>query len=173
VRSSAEFSEVWCHETLRQARWPTGVTCPYCHRRRVTTHSKSPNTPRCRYLCLACRRTFSDTTGTLLARSNLPLSLWFACLRRSRYRQSTGELARTLGVKWDTAAQVQRRAALALARPGLFRQLREAAERMEPTSATPGAETRGGAHAPDARYAFHVWPLQPGDSGGQERVGHP
>lgn len=124
---------------LRQTRWPEGIVCPYCRRARTSLHSKPSNTPRRRYLCLACRRTFTDTTGTLLARSNLPLAVWFACLRRSRSRQTPGELARAIGVKWDTAAQLQRRVALALARPGFFRRLREAAEQSEgsPTMRVP------------------------------------
>jgi len=123
---------------LRQTRWPGGIVCPHCRRARTSPHSKPSNTPRRRYLCLACRRTFTDTTGTLLARSNLPLAVWFACLRRSRSRQTPGELARAVGVKWDTAAQLQRRVALALARPGLFRRLREAAEQQAEGSATMG-----------------------------------
>lgn len=122
------FSEVWCYETLRRLRWPRGLTCPFCESARATTHSTSARTPRRRYLCLACRRTFTDFTATPLARTNLPLRTWFACLRLFDERYTTSELAKRLGVKWETTAQMQRRLAVALGRPGLVRQLRAAVQ---------------------------------------------
>ncbi len=124
-----EFSEAWCYEMLRRARWPEGIICPRCGESRVTTHSKSATAPRRRYLCLVCRRTFTDLTATPLARTNLPLATWFICLRLLGKGRSTSDLARALKVKWDTAAHIQRKLAMALTRPGLVRQLREAAWR--------------------------------------------
>ena len=124
---SAEFGEAWSYEVFRRARWPNGISCPHCGRRRVTTHSKSARTPRRRYLCLGCRRTFTDLTGTPLARTNLRLGTWFRCLRLLGEGRSTSDLARALGVKWDTTAHLQRRLVPALARPGLVRQLCDAA----------------------------------------------
>ena len=99
--------------------------CPFCGGIRVTTHSKPAGTPRRRYLCLGCRRTFTDLTGTPLARTNLPLGKWFFCLRLFRHGTTTTDLARALEVKWDTAVQLQRRLGVALTRPGVVRQLRE------------------------------------------------
>ena len=122
----AEFSEAWCYEVLRTARWPDGIMCPRCGQARVTTHSKSAETAWRRYLCLGCRRTFTDLTGTPFARTNLPLTTWFRCLRIMGQGRSTSGLAKELQVKWDTSVQLQRRLAAALARPGLVRQLREA-----------------------------------------------
>ena len=123
----AEFSEGWCYEVLRTARWPSGIMCPRCGQARVTTHSRSAGTSWRRYLCLACRRTFTDLTGTPFARTNLPLTTWFRCLRIMGQGRSTSGLAKELQVKWDTSIQLQRRLAAALARPGLVQQLREAA----------------------------------------------
>ena len=122
-----ESGEATSYELLRRVRWPSGISCPRCGQTRVTTHSKSASTPRRRYLCLGCRRTFTDLTGTPLARTNLPLGTWFRCLRLLGEGRSTSELARALGVKWDTTAHLQRRLGADLARPGLARQLREAA----------------------------------------------
>ena len=123
----AEFSEAWCYEVLRTARWPNGIMCLRCGQARVTTHSKSAGTSWRRYLCLGCRRTFTDLTGTPFARTNLPLTTWFRCLRLMGQGHNTSGLAKELQVKWDTSVQLQRRLAAALARPGLVRQLREAA----------------------------------------------
>ncbi len=122
-----EFSEAWCYELLRTVRWPHGVTCPYCGGSRVTTHSKFAKAPRRRYLCLGCRRTFTDLTGTPFARTNLPLATWFRGLRLLGEGGRRSELAKALGVKWDTMGHMERRLAVALARPGLVRQLRDAA----------------------------------------------
>ena len=125
--AKGDSSEAWCYEMLRRARWPNGITCPYCGRR-ATTHSKSNTTPRRRYLCLACRRTFTDLTGTPLARTNLPLATWIACLQRLGDRDTTAELAKALGVKWETSARMQRRLAVALGCPGPIPQLKQAIE---------------------------------------------
>ncbi len=125
--AKAEFGEAWFYEMLRQVRWPDGIICPFCGQRRVTTHSKSATAPRRRYLCLGCRRTFTDLTGTPLSRTNLPLATWFCCLRLMEKGQTTSGLAKELGVKWDTAAHIQRRLAMALTRPGFVRHLRDAA----------------------------------------------
>lgn len=125
----AAFSETQCYKLLRQAHWPGGITCPFCGGSRVTTHSKFAGTPRRRYLCLGCRRTFSDLTGTPFAGTNLPLGTWFDCIRLLGRELTTSELARTLGVKWDTTAYLERRLGAAAARPGLVRSLRDMIER--------------------------------------------
>lgn len=125
-RVRTKISEDWCYETLRHMRWPNGITCPYCDRRRVTTHSKSLRTPRRRYLCLGCRRTFTDLTGTPFARTNLPLGTWFLCFDTIGRGYRTSELAKELGVKWDTTAYMLRRLAMAQIRQGFVRRLREA-----------------------------------------------
>ncbi len=95
----------------------------------MTTHSKSARTPRRRYLCLGCRQTFTDLSGTPFARTNLPMGKWILCLRLLRHGQTTADLARVLNVKWDTAVLLQRRLGVALTRPGLVRQLRDAVEK--------------------------------------------
>ena len=123
--------EVWCYEVLRRVRWPEGMTCPFCKANRVTPHSRFESTPRRRYLCLGCRRTFTDLTGTPLARSHVAMTTWFRCLRRIEEVGSTAELARDLGVKWDTAAHLQRRLSSALRHPGLVRRLRKVVQELD------------------------------------------
>ena len=115
----AKCNEASSYEILRAVRWPKGVVCPYCEQTRVTTHTKSALTPRRRYLCLGCRRTFSDLTGTPFARTNLPLGTWFFALWLMEERLVTSELAKALEVKWDTAILIQRR----LNSPGLVGKL--------------------------------------------------
>ena len=122
----ANFDEVWCYETIREMRWRHGIICLYCEQGRVTTHTKSLSTPRRRYLCLHCRRTFSDLTATPLARTNLPLGKWYQSIVLVEDGLSTAALAKAIGVKWETAAHVRRTVSMALSRPGFFWRLREA-----------------------------------------------
>jgi len=137
-RVRAEFSEAQCYEMLRQVRWPNGVTCPHYGRRRVITHSRSARTPRRRNLCLGCRRTFTDLTGTPFARTNLPLDTWLLCLRLMGRGRTTAEPAKKLGVKWDTTAHMRARLRGASDRARLVQQLCEAAEGATRNNSEPG-----------------------------------
>ncbi|MBI3000123.1 MAG: transposase [Deltaproteobacteria bacterium] len=131
MRAGVKFSEDRCYEILRQMRWPKGIICPLCEGKRVTTHSKFTSTSRRRYLCVGCRRTFTDLTGTPLARTNLPLGTWFLCLDLTARGQKTSELAKELGVKWDTAAYMVRRLDRALIRQGFVWRLRDAVKEAQ------------------------------------------
>ncbi len=119
-----QFTEEWCYQTLRRMRWPDGIVCPFCRTKRITTHTKAFETPRRRYICLRCRRTFSDLTGTPFARTNIHLVQWFRCLRLKDNGSSTAKVAKELGVKWDTASRMLRR----LDNPGLAASLLRAAK---------------------------------------------
>ena len=120
-----KLDELGCYLTLRKIRWPKGILCPYCGQKRVTMHTKSTRTPRRRYLCLGCRRTFTDLTATPFARTNLPLHVWLLSVRLIGELRLTSDLAKALHVKWDTAARIQRRLVLPLNRPGFIRRLRD------------------------------------------------
>lgn len=62
-----------CFRLLHRLRWPNGVQCPVCHAREVwAMHERGI----VRYRCKVCRRHFSIRTGTVLARSQLPLTKW-------------------------------------------------------------------------------------------------
>lgn len=112
-----------CYRVLRHHRWRDGVRCARCGGARVTVHTRSGDTPRLRYLCLDCRRTFNDLTGTVFAGSNLPLAAWFRALSLLPERLTTVELARALSLKWDTARRISRRLVVAAGQPGLVRDL--------------------------------------------------
>lgn len=67
---------------------------------------------------------FTDLSGTSFARTNLPLETWFLYLRMLDQGYTTSELAKELGIKWDTVVALQRRIAMPLGQPGLVQQLR-------------------------------------------------
>ena len=85
---------------LRDRRFIRGLRCPHCDGRRIHRWGKAHG--RQRYRCLACRRTFSDLTGTPVAylkRLDL-LTRYLACMRECL---SIRESARRLRVHPNTA----------------------------------------------------------------------
>ncbi len=70
-----------CFETVRQLRWPNGVTCPRCTSQHVTKNGSDETQPhRQRYRCQNCHRGFDDLTETIFAGHHQPLSTWILCL---------------------------------------------------------------------------------------------
>jgi transposase-like protein len=67
------IDDVKCFETVRQLRWPDGVTCPHCTSPLVTKQGWDETQPaRQEYECTACRRRFDDLTGMIFAGHHRP-----------------------------------------------------------------------------------------------------
>ncbi len=104
--SMAEFNKLYgieerCHAALVQMRWPDGFVCPDCG---GVEHSYSRD--RRIFQCSACRVQTSAKAGTIFHKSKTPLTKWFLAMHllTSAKNDISGlELARQLGVKWDTA----------------------------------------------------------------------
>ena len=55
-----------CFATVRQMRWPAGVTCPHCDGPQIAKQGFDETQPaRQRYLCHGCDKKFDDLTGTI------------------------------------------------------------------------------------------------------------
>jgi transposase-like protein len=90
-----------CHAALIKMRWPNGFVCPHCAE---TEHSYS--TARQIFQCSACRVQTSARAGTIFHKSRTPLAKWLLAIyliTSSKNDIAALELARQLGVKWDTA----------------------------------------------------------------------
>ncbi len=104
--SMAEFNkrygtEELCHAALVEMRWPDGFVCPDCG---GTEHSYSK--ARRIFQCSACRVQTSAKSGTIYHQSKTPLTKWFLAMHlitTAKNDIASLELARQLGVKWDTA----------------------------------------------------------------------
>ena len=104
--SLSEFSarygrEEQCHAALIEMRWPEGFVCPKCGGRKYS-YAKA----RRIFQCSACRAQTSVKAGTIFHKSRTPLVKWFLAiylLTQSKNDVAALELARQLGVKWDTA----------------------------------------------------------------------
>ena len=70
-----------CCQTIRDMRWPDGVTCPHCPSASITKNGRDDTQPhRQRYECKGCRQRFDDLTDTIFAGHHQPLRVWIACL---------------------------------------------------------------------------------------------
>jgi transposase-like protein len=104
--SFAEFhaacgSEGQWRQAVIAWRWPAGFMSPHCGGRDHAIVGA-----RRLFLCHGCKTQTSVKAGTIFAKSLLPLSKWFLAMflvTQSKNSIATLELARWLGVKWDTA----------------------------------------------------------------------
>ena len=96
-----------CFETVRQMRWPEGVTCPHCDSPRVTKQGQDENQPvRQKYECAACRKRFDDLTGTIFAGHHQPLRVWTLCLYFMGMNISNLQIAHELDLNEDDARKM-------------------------------------------------------------------
>src|SRR3954447_14610345 len=84
-----------CFQTVRDLRWPDGVTCPHCSSAQGVKDGKDVTQPqRQRYSCSACHRRFDDVTGPIFAGHHQPLQTWIACLCLMGLNLSSLEIAK-------------------------------------------------------------------------------
>jgi transposase len=91
-----------CFETVRQMRWPDGVTCPHRTSPQVIKQGFDETQPtRQRYECSACRRRFDDLTGTIFAGHHRPLRTGILCLNLMGLNLSNEPIAQELDLNGD------------------------------------------------------------------------
>ena len=96
-----------CYETVRQLRWPQGVTCPHCDSLRVTKQGHDTTQPeRQRYRCEACQKLFDDLTGTVFAGHHQPLRVWILCLYFMGLNLSNEQIGHELNLDPDDAQKM-------------------------------------------------------------------
>jgi len=101
------IDEQKCYETVRQLRWPEGVTCSKCNSQRVVKRGFDETQPhRQRYQCQACQSRFDDLSGTILAGHHQPLQTWILCLYLMGLNLSTHQIAQELDLNKDDAQQM-------------------------------------------------------------------
>ena len=89
-------------ETVRQTRWPRGVTGPHCHSPRVTKQGGDEVQPaRREYEWAACRERFDDLTGTIFAGHHQPLRVWILCLYSPGLNPAKEPIAHELDLNED------------------------------------------------------------------------
>src|SRR5712692_5938438 len=75
------IDDVQCYQTVRELRWPDGITCPSCQSTQVIKRGFDDTEPaRQRYECSDCHTRFDDLTDTIFAGHHQPLKVWILCL---------------------------------------------------------------------------------------------
>jgi len=101
------IDEQKCYETVRQLRWPEGVTCSQCDSLHVVKRGFDETQPhRQRYQCQACRSRFDDLSGTIFAGHHQPLQVWILCLYLMGLNLSTHQIAAELDLNKDDVQQM-------------------------------------------------------------------
>jgi transposase-like protein len=106
-RSLAQFQKAFsdkakCVAFMFKRRWPDGLVCPACGKRRFASLKSRPRL----YECLDCGRQTSVTAGTAMHRSRLPLTTWFWAAHLTTTHSngmSALQLQDQLGVTYKTA----------------------------------------------------------------------
>jgi len=93
-----------CVKYLEEKRWHGKPICVYCGSDKVSSHKEKTQSSRLQ--CLACKRSFSVTMGTIFHDSRLPLQKWFLAISlilNAKKGISSRQLARDLEVQVNTA----------------------------------------------------------------------
>lgn len=96
-----------CYETVRQLRWPEGVTCSKCDSKSVVKRGfDETQSYRQRYQCQTYRARFDDLGDTIFAGHHQPLRTWILCLYLMGLNLSTHQIAAELDLNKDDAQQM-------------------------------------------------------------------
>jgi len=98
---------VQCYQTVRELRWPDGVTCPSCQSTQVIKRGFDDTEPaRQRYECTDCHTRFDDLTDTIFAGHHQPLKVWVLCLYFMGLNLSNDQIAQELDVHCSDVHQM-------------------------------------------------------------------
>ena len=108
-------SDEACREYLARLRWPNGFVCPACGVGEFWMTSAGL------WMCRSCQRRTSVTAGTIMHRSRLPLTTWFAAVwfvTSQKNGVSALGLQRVLGIgSYETAWAWMHKLRRAMVRP--------------------------------------------------------
>jgi len=89
--------DVQCYQTVRELRWPDGITCTSCESKQVIKRGfDDTESARQRYECHDCDTRFDDVTDTIFAGHHQPLKVWILCLYFMGLNLSNEQIAHEL-----------------------------------------------------------------------------
>ncbi len=109
-----------CYQTVRQMRWPQGISCPKCNCQEVINRGKDETQPhRQRYQCKGCSLHFDDLSDTMFAGHHQPLRIWILCLYFMGLNLSNEQIAQELDLDKDDVYKMtsQLRTGIAAGKP--------------------------------------------------------
>src|SRR5262245_66406007 len=101
------IDDVQCYQTVRELRWPDGITCPSCEAKQVIKRGFDDTEPaRQRYECHDCHHRFDDLTDTIFAGHHQPLKVWVLCLSFMGLNLSNEQIAHELALNGSDVKHV-------------------------------------------------------------------
>jgi transposase-like protein len=101
------IDEVQCYQTVRELRWPDGITCSSCQSKQVIKRGFDDTEPaRQRYECTDCHTRFDDLTDTIFAGHHQPLKVWILCLYFMGLNVSNEQIAQEVAVNGSDVQQM-------------------------------------------------------------------
>jgi transposase-like protein len=101
------IDDVQCYQTVRELRWPDGITCPSCQSTQVIKRGFDDTEPaRQRYECHDCDTRFDDLTDTIFAGHHQPLKVWVLCLYFMGLNISNEQIAQELALNGSDVHQM-------------------------------------------------------------------
>lgn len=134
--------EISCRNYLFKKRWPNGFVCPKCGGIGCYTLKD-----RKEYVCRQCRKQSSVTTGTIMHRSHLPLTVWFWAMflvSRDKRGYSAKRLSQDLDISYHSAWYLLHRIRAAMAERDSIYQLFGTVEMDETFYGAPGKSGKHG-----------------------------
>ena len=107
------IDDVQCYQTVRELRWPEGITCPSCEStllldsKYVIKRGFDDTEPaHQRYECHDGDQRFDDLTDTIFAGHHQPLKVWVLCLYFMGLNVSNEQIAHELAVNVSDVQQM-------------------------------------------------------------------
>src|SRR4029453_14264608 len=101
------IDDVQCYQTVRELRWPDGITCPSCASQHIIKRGcDDTESARQRYECHDCDKRFDDLTDTIFAGHHQPLKVWVLCLYFMGLNLSNEQIAHELSFNESDAYQM-------------------------------------------------------------------
>jgi transposase-like protein len=101
------IDDVQCYQTVRELRWPDGVSCSPCQSTQIIKRGFDDTEPaRQRYECTDCHTRFGDLTDTIFAGHHQPLKVWILCLSFMGLNLSNDQMAHELDLDRSDAYQM-------------------------------------------------------------------
>jgi transposase-like protein len=104
INMQSLMDDTKCFATVREMRWPDGVTCPHGESPEITQQGRDDTQPeRQRYPCKSCERRFDDLTDTGFAGHHPPLRIWILCSYLMGLNLSNAQIAQALDLNKNDA----------------------------------------------------------------------
>jgi len=101
------IDDVQCYQTVRELRWPDGITCPSCASQHIIKRGfDDTESARQRYACHDCDQRFDDLTDTIFAGHHQPLKVWVLWLYFMGLHLSNEQMGHELALNGSDVPQM-------------------------------------------------------------------